>query len=187
MVLGTIAYESLTLYGGFPPYSYTAFLPTLPSTNLLQLLFLSSLFLCLERELPLLRYIVYSYCSWIVFEFCVLILQVLCVLLSIGGVTLVSFFSNSNNCPSTQNHTQNHTHISNDSYIPDHMVSHLNSKGVTCSPEKSTPLGYVVSLSLSLSLSLFLSLFLCVHVIKLYTKSNNILLNITWACACVMN
>ena len=81
---------------------------------------------------------------------CQFLRQVLCVLLSIGGVTLVSFFSNSNNCPSTQNHTQNHTHINNDSYIPDHMVSHLNPKGVTCSPEKSTPLGYVVSLSLSL-------------------------------------
>ena len=83
------------------------------------------------------------------------LLQVLCVLLSVGGVTLVSFYSNSeNNCSPAQNHTQNHTHINNASDISGHIVSHLNPKGVTCSPENSTPLGYIVSGSLSLSLKI---------------------------------
>ena len=73
-------------------------------------------------------------------------MQVLCVLMSVGGVTLVSFYSNADkDCQGpSQNH--NHTQTSNDSYHStlDHMVSHLNPKGVTCNTEPSTPLGYVV-------------------------------------------
>ena len=87
--------------------------------------------------------------------------------MSIGGVTLVSFYSNSNNDCQDPTQTNNHTHSGNDSYTLDHMVSHLNPKGGTCSSEESTPLGYVVRSFLLLldSLLLFLSLLPLPHTL----------------------
>ena len=71
-------------------------------------------------------------------------LQVVCVLMSIGGVTLVSLFSNKTCKISTPG--TNNTDFVNASYMPDHnMVSHLNPHGGSCSSEKSTPGGYIVS------------------------------------------
>ena len=85
-------------------------------------------------------------------------MQVLCVLMSVGGVTFVSFYSNVAKDCQDPSQSHNHTQTSNDSYrgTLDQMVlvSHLNPKGVTCNAEPSTPLGYIVRFSLSLSPSL---------------------------------
>ena len=69
---------------------------------------------------------------------CALILQVVCVLLSIGGVALVSFYSNSK-CSGQPPDNINATNTS-------HMTGHtLSSRGGNCGKEESAPIGYVVS------------------------------------------